>query len=546
MKSLSYYFAIFFISLSAIVNAQESFNIDEVTNNIYYKEFSKHLEYLASDELKGRDTGSEGYAKAAEYIAQQFKNSGLEPFGDDNTYFQRVPMLKQFIDESSISFYMENNSGKKFANYGEDISFLINPDLTKVDQNQQMVFVGYGIIDSSMNINDYEGLDVKGKTVIAALGAPKKFKDYNSFDPIEKVQAAISQGAEGLILFYPKGFFQKIVYGQMHKFLDQPTITLNDTILKERMFEFDLKIAAFAHKDYINEVFKLNHLNLSKDLKKISKGEKRSKELKSNVICKYEIKTQNMDCKNVVAIIPGEDKNLIDEYFIVGAHLDHVGVGTEVKGDSIYNGMWDNATGSATLLSMAKTYRDAGIKPKRSLVFVCYTGEEKGLLGSTYFANKKDFDGNMVANLNIDMLGGLFPTKDIIPMGYSHSTLSEAVDYSAKKLNFIVDDNKEEENEYLFRSDQASFLQLGVPVINVANGYTAVDPKLDGFKEIEKWMKKKYHSPFDDLNQDYSQEAFYKAIKLSFLITYYSTNVLEEIKWNEDSWIFNRYVLQNE
>ena len=525
------------------LKAQQT-DILSIANSIDYDHFNKHLEFLSSDDLKGRDTGSEGYDKAANYVSDLFMENGLKPFGDDNTYFQNVPLLKQYINVRTISFYVENKSVKINAKYAENISFLINTDLERIDEKQQLVFVGYGLIDSSLNINDYEGLDVEGKTVIAALGAPKSFKDYASFDPFIRIKAALSQGAKGLILFYPKGLLQNAVYKQMHGFLEKPVITLNDIALKDNMFDFDLKIAAFAHKDYIKEVFKINNLNLGKELKKISKGENRSKILKGNAVCKYEIKTDYINCKNVVAVLPGEDDQLKNEYVVLGAHLDHIGISEPIKGDSICNGMWDNATGSATLISIAKAYYDASIKPKRSLVFVCYTGEEKGLLGSNYFVNRKEFkNGGIVANLNIDMLGGLFPTKDIIPMGYSHSNLSEAVDFSAQKLNYIIDDNKVEENTYLFRSDQASFLKVGVPVLNIANGYTAVDPKIDGEKEFNKWMKKYYHKPKDDLEQDYSKEVFHDAIKLSFLTTYYLTNLQDEINWNENSWIYKRFVL---
>ena len=525
------------------LKAQQT-DILSIANSIDYDYLNEHLKFLSSDDLKGRDTGSEGYDKAANYVSDLFKSNGLKPFGDDNTYFQNVPLLKQYINVQTINFYIEKKSVKINAKYAENISFLLNTDLERTDEKQQLVFVGYGQVDSSLNINDYKGLNVEGKTVIVALGAPKSLEDYPSFDPFTKVKTALSQGATGLIMFYPKGLFQNTVYKQMHGFLEKPMITLNDTTLKDNWFDFDLKIAAFAHKDYIKEVFKLNDLDLGKELKKISNGENRSRILESNAVCKYEIKTDHINCKNVVAVLSGEDDQLKNEHVVLGAHLDHIGISEPVKGDSICNGMWDNATGSATLISIAKAYYEASIKPKRSLVFVCYTGEEKGLLGSNYFVNRKEFkNGEMVANLNIDMLGGLFPTKDIIPMGYSHSNLSEAVDFSTQKLNYVIDDNKVEEDAYLFRSDQASFLKVGIPVLNIANGYTAVDPKIDGEKEFNKWMKKYYHTPMDDMEQDYSKEVFHDAIKLSFLTAYYLTNLQDEIKWNENSWIYKRFVL---
>jgi hypothetical protein len=544
MKNI-FLIALFLFSYSISAISQEISKVLDVANNIDYNEFNKNLEFLASDNLLGRETGSVGYAKAADYVADKFKENGLLPFGDEHGYFQKVPLIKRSIDKTSIDIKVKSGDDEVIASYGENISVLVNAKQQEIRESQEMVFVGYGIIDSALNINDYEGLDVKGKTVIIVMGSPKSMKDYQQWDPFSKVRNAISSGASGIILFFPQNLIQKMIFKQLHSFLGEPMVSLRDTSFKDEMFDFDLKVAAIARKDLIKDVFKLNNLNLNKALKKISKGKNSGQYLTGNLVYNYNINNENIDCKNVVGIIPGTDSILSKEYVIVGAHLDHVGIGEAAKGDSICNGMWDNATGSAAILSIAKTYKDAHIQPERSLVFVCYTGEEKGLLGSSYYASKNNMsDGKMIANLNIDMLGGLFPTKDIIPMGYSHSSLSEAIDFAASKLNFSIDDNKQEEDNYLFRSDQASYLRFGVPVLNVANGYTAVDPKINGQKEIDKWMKNLYHSPLDDLNQEYSKEAFLQALKLQFLTAYYITNELNEIKWKEDSWIYKKYVLK--
>ena len=477
-------------------------------------------------------------------MANEFKDLGLQPFGDNGTFFQKVPLIKRSIVKPAFKVQSELDSKLVKAIYGDDITIIASSRYDKVDEKRDIVFVGYGNIIPEKNINDYEGLDVKGKIVIAVLGAPKSLKDYDAFNPFEKAMNAMSQGAEGLIIFFPKGLFQNAIFKKIHSYAGQPVMSLADTSISEQMFDVNFKIAAFAKKDFVNDLFKLNHLNLGKELRRIKKGEFASKELNSKLDFAYEIKVDEINCKNVVALLPGSDPTLKNEYVTVGAHLDHVGVGEPVKGDSIYNGMWDNATGASALLSIAKTYKQDNIIPDRSLVFIAYTGEEKGLLGSDYYAHYNEVKNEkIVANINIDMLGGLFPTKDIIPLGYSHSNLSEAVDYSAEKLGLVVNDNKQEEDEYLFRSDQASFLQIGVPVLNIANGYNAVDEQINGHKEIDKWMETLYHSPFDDIKQKYSKEAFYIGLKYNFLSIYYITNIMDDIKWNEDSWIYQRYVI---
>ena len=205
--------------------------------------------------------------------------------------------------------------------------------------------------------------------------------------------------------------------------------------------------------------------------------------------------------------------------------------------------MWDNASGSAASISISKAYNELEEKPKRSVIFVCVTAEEKGLYGSAYFSKKNNVTGGkIVANINIDMLGNIYETSDIIPLGYSASNLSEAIDFAAKTLDIIIDDNLNEEKEYIERSDQVSFIEMGIPALNIGGGYTAIDPKINGKKAVNKWMDKFYHSPFDDLEQEYSDKAFLTSIKVNFLTIFYITNRMEEIKWNEDNWLYKKYV----
>ena len=536
------------VLLPVNLQAQEIDNdVISVMNNIEYSYFFKHLEYLASDDLKGRDVGTEDFEKAAVYVADEFKNNGLLPFGDNGTYFQEVAFSKPSIVKSSIQFQVEKNSESINGIYGENVSILVSPKYDKINEKQKLVFVGYGNILPEDSINDYEGVDVKGKTVIVTLGGPKSLENPEANDLFAKIHNAEEQGATGIILFYPKGnAFQKMIFNRIHEFLSNTrTLYLADTSITGSMLDIDLKIGVFAKKEFINELFKFNGLDLKKELKNMSKGNSSSQELECVLNCSYDITKESVYCKNVVALLPGTDSTLKNEYVVLGGHLDHLGVGKAVKGDSIYNGMWDNATGSAAVISIAKAYKDLSKKPKRSIIFVCFTAEEKGLLGSNYYANRNNVtDGKIIANVNIDMLGNLFETTDVIPLGYSHSNLSEAVDFAAGTLNIKIDDNKKEEDDYIERSDQISFIRNGIPALNLGSGYTASNPKIDGKKQVNKWMKKKYHSPFDDLNQEYSDKTFLTFLKLHFLTMYYITNTIEEVKWKEDSWLYEKYVLK--
>jgi len=540
MKSIKLILMGCFLSLSyfTVIGQQSDNNVLSVADKIEYDYFFKHLKYLASDELKGRMTGSEGFSKAADYVANEFKNIGLQPFGDDGTYFQKVSLSEQSIVKSSLKLQVKKNSETVSGVYGNNISVLQCPRYRMIDEKQKLVFVGYGNILPEENINDYKGLNVKGKTVIVALGSPKSIKNATANDPLVKVQAAVDQGASGIIVFYPKRLFQNMIFKNVQRFLERPMISLSDTTLGGAFSDLDFKIGVFAKLEFINSIFELNGLKLEKELKKIENGNSSSKELVSVINCTYETTTESIYCKNVIAMIPGNDPFLKKEYVVIGAHLDHLGIGKQVKGDSIYNGMWDNASGSAAIISVAKAHNDISEQPKRSVIFVCYTAEEIGLLGSHFFASKNEIkDGRIIANINVDMLGSLSEIEAISPIGYSYSNLSEAVDYSAKILNLGINKNRDAEDEFVGRSDQFSFIKKGIPALNCSS----IDPKSKSFK---KWMKKKYHSPIDDLNQKYSDKAFLTAIRYNFLISYYVTNILEEAKWNTESKIYKRYVLK--
>jgi hypothetical protein len=521
-------------------------NAISVMDKIEYGYFFKHLKYLASDELKGRDVGSDGYDLAANYVAEEFKKNGMLPFGDSGTYFQKIVFLKSSIVKTSVKFQVEKNSEFVNGNFGENLSIMASANPGKFNKRQKLVFVGYGNIIPDENINDYEGVDVRGKTVIVAIGGPKSIKNNAFNDILLKVHNAENQGAEGIILFYPeRKFIQNLIFRYVHAYLTKSTLYYSDTSIHGSLSDIDLKLCVYAKRSFIKDIFKLKGLNLASEIKNIEKGKKMSKEFDMSVNCTYSTNIETVYSKNVVSIIHGSDSTLKNEYVVVGAHLDHLGIGKKVKGDSIYNGMLDNASGCAATICIGKAFSQLSERPKRSVIFICYTAEEEGLFGSYYYANKNEIkNGRIVANLNLDMIGNTFETKSIIPIGYLHSNLSEAIDYSASALNLSISASKTTEQEYVERGDQLSFIKKGIPSIFILPGNTSVDPKFNGLKRTNKWLKNYYHSPFDDLNQKYSDKALLTAIKVNFLTLYYITNNMGNIKWNNRSWLLDKYVLK--
>ena len=521
-------------------------SIISVMNSIEYGYFFKHLKFLASDELKGRYVGSEGFDKAANYIADEFKKNGMHPFGDSGTYFQNIAFLKPTIVKTSVRFQVENNSKSLDGIFGRDISLLANVKSDKFNEKQELVFVGYGNIIPDEKINDYEGIDVKGKTVIVAIGGPKSIKNHAFDDVLAKIQNAENQGAGGIILFYPQSkLFQNLIFRYVHSFLTKGSLYYSDTSIHGAMSDVDLKLCVYAKTSFIKDIFKLRGLGFAKELRGIERGKNMRKDLDISINCSYTANIEHIYSKNVVSIIPGTDSTLKNEYVVAGAHLDHLGIGEKIKGDSIYNGMIDNASGCAALLSIGKAFCQLPEKPKRSVVFICYTAEEEALLGSHYYVNKNEIkNGKIVANLNLDMIANLFETKNIMPIGYLHSNLSDAIDYAASNLNMSILASKTVEETYVERGDQFSFIKKGIPNLFIIPGNTAVDPKINGYKRTNRWLMKYYHSPFDDLNQDYSGKAFLTGVKVNFLTLYYITNSMGNIKWRNSSWFLDKFAFK--
>jgi Zn-dependent M28 family amino/carboxypeptidase len=343
------------------------------------------------------------------------------------------------------------------------------------------------------------------------------------------------------------GILQNLLFKSIHNYFSAAYFDYKDSDLSNPMIDFESELLIFSKRDFIEKIFTLNGHSLKKTAKLMKKGQFKPVPFSSSLEISYSSVFGNVNCKNISAVLPGSDPVLSSEYVILSAHLDHLGIGKPVKKDSVYNGAWDNASGSATLLAIAEAYKQLPVPPKRSVIFLWVTGEEKGLLGSHYFANKPTVDPESLrACMSLDMPGGLFEAKDIIPMGYKMSNLSQAVDFAAVALNLEKDTASDEEIEYFERSDHFSFIKAGIPSLFVMGGMNAVDPKIKGEKIYKSWERKLYHSPFDDMNQEFSREAFLQGIRVNFLISWYISNEMEEIKWKTESKQYLKYMVKKE
>lgn len=518
----------------------------KLANEQNTESFFKHLKTISDDAFEGRETGSKGYALAADYVVSEIEKLGLKPGGDDGTFFQTIEFESRQVDKESVSLTFFNGNEKLEADFGKEMTLLPTIKSSNVNKTEDLVFVGYGLEIPELGINDFQGIDVKGKTIVIAIGLPdnidkKKYRSY--INPIERIATLEKKGVSGILFYTNLGVLQNLIFNQLNKFFQQPWFDYKDLDMSNPMISFNNKPILYGKKDFIKDLFKFNGISFKETLKGMNGGQFKAFPLKSALKIEYKTNTKSRPCKNIAAILPGADPVSSSEYLIIEAHLDHMGIGKAVKNDSIYNGTWDNASGCATLLSVAEAYTKMSVAPKRSIMFLWVTGEEKGLLGSNYFAKKPTVSRDkIVADMSLDMAGGIFEAKDILPMGYKMSNLSEAVDFATTNLNLEADTTSALENEYFERSDHFSFVSAGIPSLLLFGGMNAVDPKIDGLKTYKKWEKKVYHSPFDDMNQELSKEAFLQGIKVNFLISWYIANELGEVKWKKGSQQYKKYI----
>jgi len=290
------------------------------------------------------------------------------------------------------------------------------------------------------------------------------------------------------------------------------------------------------------ELFKAANRDLDQIYKDAEADNGKSFELP--ITAKLHLVTEHKETSspNVIGILMGSDPKLKDEYIVLSAHLDHLGIGTPVKGDSIYNGAYDNASGSAALMEIARAFSRLPTAPRRSLIFLNDTGEEKGLQGAYYFAfNPTVAVEKIVANINMDELNSFFPLKDVVGFGAEHTSMKADLDAAAKVVGYQVSPDPFPEETIFIRSDQFPFVRRGIPAIFVTPGLTSSDPKIDGKALYEDWLKNRYHSPQDDMSQPFDWKEGARLADLDFLIAQRVANAAQRPSWNKGDFFGQKF-----
>jgi len=505
----------------------------EVKNlkNINPNAIKATMTFLADDLVEGRQPGTRGFSVASKFVETQMMRIGLKPAMPDGGYLQPVPLKKGIVSEKLTTMTL----GEETLTYGQE--FIASPYMPQSESSVSapLVFVGYGISAPEMQYDDYKGIDVKGKIVVFFNAAPESFpsnqRAYFTTNPV-KYNEAIKRGAVGVIAVnFPND--KRSTWEATVRRTKQGTFKwLNKEGQPNDAFPA-LKAVATFNPDKAEKLFAKSGKTFASAVESTKAGKAESFDLNIQASIKVNTQFTSVAGSNLVGIIEGSDPKLKDEYIVYTAHLDHFGIGAPVKGDSIYNGAHDNASGVAILLEIAQTFKNLPEAPKRSIVFTIVTGEEFGLLGSDYFASNSPLNGKIVADLAIDMPFFFHPVLDIVPYGAQHSSLNQQVEKTAKILGLGISPDPFPEQVVFIRSDHFSFIKKGIPALFIKSGFKTVpSDTIDRSKSDVGWRSTIYHTPQDDMSQPFDFDAAATHVKVNYLIGYYVAQDSKSPDWN--------------
>jgi Zn-dependent M28 family amino/carboxypeptidase len=493
-----------------------------------------HVEALAGDDMRGRETGSPEHRKAADYVAEQFKKAGLRPAGTDG-YLQAVGFRSRKIVEAESSLALVRGGKAEPVILGEEATFGMRIDPAP-NVDAPLVFAGHGLQIPEMAHDDYAGLDVKGKVVVYLAGSPKAVPGALSAhyqSAAERWNTLERLGAIGVIsIANPKAMdvpWERSSPNRLNPAMALADASLDDTVGQQVSIAFNPAKA--------ERLFAGSGHTFAELLKIADEGAALPHfPLPSSVRAKVTVESQSLESHNIAGMVKGSDPVLANEYVVLTAHVDHVGVGAPINGDAIYNGAMDNASGIATLIEAASTV--AAARPKRSVLLVAVTAEEKGLLGSRYFAlNPTVPKPAIVANINMDMFLPLYPLKSLMVLGLDESDLGGDVRAVAEEMGIGVRPDPQPQRNRFIRSDQYSFIREGVPALAMKVGFEPGSPEE---KVDADWTRERYHAPSDDLAQPLDRSAAVAFTEVIGRLSVRVANRASKPAWTETSF-FKRF-----
>ena len=489
-----------------------------------------HIKFLADDRLEGRGTGSKGGETAALYIAEQFEALGLKGAGEKGSFWQPVSLVGVKADPKT-ELRIKGQSGAESFKFADDFVAFTGAQTENVNISADVVFVGYGIDAPEQKWNDYKGPaeDYRGKILVMLVNDPPATKEEPDLFGgrrltysgrwTYKFEEAARRGAVGVILLHTTesaGYPWSVVRtsnGSWRFDLARPSGDQTPY----------LQVRSWVTDEAAHRMMRLAGLNLE-DLRKQA-ASRDFQPVKLNLSASLDLKSEvkRVEAPNVVAILPGRDPKLRDEYVVFSAHWDHLGVGAPDKtGDAIYNGALDNATGVASVLEIARVLSSlpAAERPRRSILFLIPTAEEQGLIGAEWYSLHPLVPiVKTAANINLDSMNILGPTHDFVPLGAERSSLKAIVEAVAKERGLRISPDPRPEQGSFFRSDHFPFAKVGVPSISLKEGSDYVGhPKDWGQQKFKEYNDAHYHQPSDEFHADWNFQGMIQEAEFALTI----------------------------
>jgi Zn-dependent M28 family amino/carboxypeptidase len=481
----------------------------------------EHTRFLSSDLLEGRGVGQRGGQLATEYMATQLALAGARPAGDNGSYFQKVPLVGIETQPGAMLSAAARGNSVDFA-WGDDFVGTSGLQTRDTSFEADAVFAGHGIAAPEFKWDDFKDVDVTGKVLVVFTNEPPS-EDPKFFDGraltyygrwTYKYEEALRRGAKACLIVHTTptaSYGWDVVRNSWGR--EAPYVRLEPDAKA-------LALQGWITREAGEKLFALAGKSLDDLLKVSERADFRPVDLGIKIRGHLASKVRDLDTRNVAAMFPGSDPKLKDEYVIYSAHWDHLGIGTPVNGDAIYNGAIDNATGCAILLELARAWGAAALRPKRSVLFLAVTAEEGGLKGSEYYGTHPLVPPAKTAiDLNYDALYPWGRAANLVITGAERTSVHSLAQQIARRLGLAIAVDAQPEAGHYFRSDHFSFARVGIPAFSIGHATEFVG-KPEGFGEraYQEYNSKHYHQPSDEFQDDWDFTALAQAAEFGLLL----------------------------